>query len=202
MDFLKEILGEELFAQVADRINAYNGNEANQGKQIKIGNLGGGDYISKAKYDALMAQHDGRGVELEKANSLIEEFKKSAKGNEALQGRITDYETQIGQLQAQLAQTQIDAEIKVALLAAKATDVPYMTFCLKAKGDKLEIGEDGKIKGIDDMITGLKTQYPQHFEKAGSGVQVEANPLPTGEGGGTEPTSLADALRMKYESDN
>ena len=200
MDFLKEILGEELFAQVAERINAFNGNEANQGRQVKIGNLGGGDYISKAKYDALMAQHDGRGVELEKAKSLIEEFKKSAKGNEALQGKITDYETQIVQLQEQLAQTQVDAEIKVALLAAKATDVPYMTFCLKAKGDKLEIGEDGKIKGIDDMISGLKTQYPQHFEKAGTGIQVEPNPLPEGDQGKPEPTSLADALRQQYDN--
>ena len=115
MDFLKEILGEELFAQLAEKVNAHNGNEANKSNQIKIGNLGGGDYVSKAKHDSLQALLDGKTAELDTANGLIAEFKKSEKGNEALQGKITAYETQIGQLQAQLEQTQVDAEIKVVL---------------------------------------------------------------------------------------
>ena len=43
MEFLKEILGEELYKQVETAINAHNGNEANKEKQIKIGNLGTGE---------------------------------------------------------------------------------------------------------------------------------------------------------------
>lgn len=39
MEFLKEILGEALFAQFEEKINAYNGNEANKDRQIEIGNL-------------------------------------------------------------------------------------------------------------------------------------------------------------------
>lgn len=39
MDFLKDILGTELFEQVANAVNAYNGNEANKDKQIKIAYL-------------------------------------------------------------------------------------------------------------------------------------------------------------------
>ena len=196
MDFLKEILGDELFAQLAEKVNAHNGNEANKSNQIKIGNLGGGDYVSKAKHDALQALLDGKSAELDTANGLIAEFKKSEKGNEALQGKITAYETQISQLQAQLAQTQLDGEIKVALLEAKATDVPYLTFKLKEKGDKLEIGEDGKIKGIDDMIAGLKTQFPGQFEKAGKTTTIEPNPLPQQDGGGT--MTRSEFLRMPY----
>lgn len=42
MEFLKEILGEELFNQVASKINEHNGNEANKDKQIKVANLGSG----------------------------------------------------------------------------------------------------------------------------------------------------------------
>ena len=33
MDFLKDILGEELFKQFAEKVNAYNGDEANKEKQ-------------------------------------------------------------------------------------------------------------------------------------------------------------------------
>ena len=39
MEFLKEILGEELYKQFEQAVNAYNGNEANKDKQIKLANL-------------------------------------------------------------------------------------------------------------------------------------------------------------------
>ena len=195
MDFLKEILGEELFAQVAEKVNAHNGDEANKDKQIKIGNLGGGDYVSKAKHDALQALLDGKSTELDTANGLIADFKKSAKGNEALQGKITEYETTISQLQNQLKQTQLDSEIKVALLAAKATDIDYLTYKLKANHDKLTFGDDGKISGIDEMISGLKTQFPNQFEKAGS-IHVDVNPLPKPDQDGV--MTRAEFLRKPY----
>ena len=53
MDFLKDILGTELFEQVANAVNAYNGNEANKDKQIKIANLASGKYVDKNKYTDL-----------------------------------------------------------------------------------------------------------------------------------------------------
>lgn len=201
MDFLKEILGEELFAQFAEKVNAYNGNEANKEKQIKIANLGGGEYVSKAKHDALQALLDGKTTELDTANGLIADLKKSAKGDEALQGKVTAYEAQVKQLQDQLVQTQIDSGLKIAFMEAGGTDIDFLIW--KAKNDNggkpLEIGEDGKIKGVDDLISGLKTSAPNHFKKAG-GVKVEENPLPSGNERKEAPQTLADALRMQYEN--
>ena len=63
------------------------------------------------------------------------------------------------------------------MLAAKVTDIDYMTFKLKEKGE-LELGEDGKIKGIDDKIAGLKTQFPSQFESGKGGLKIDPNPLP------------------------
>ena len=82
-------------------------------------------------------------------------------------------------MQEQLKQTQIESAIKVALLGAKATDIDYMTFKLKEKGE-IELAEDGSIKGIDDKISGLKTQFPNQFETAGSkdGRIYDVNKLP------------------------
>lgn len=201
MDFLKEILGEELFAQVAEKINAHNGNEANKDKQIKIANLGGGEYVSKAKHDALQALFDSKDQELTAANGLIDGFKKSQKDNEAVQGQITAYQDQVKQLQTQLVQTQIDSGLKIAFMEAGGTDIDFLIW--KAKngndGKPLELGEDGKIKGIDDLISGLKTSAPNHFKKAG-GVKVEENPLPDGDKRKEEPQTLADALRMQSEN--
>ena len=203
MDFLKEILGEDLFAQVAEKINAHNGNEANKDKQIKIANLGGGDYVSKAKHDALQALFDGKDQELKAANGLIEGFQKSQKDNEAVQGQITAYKDQVTQLQEQLKQTQIDSGLKIAFMEAGGTDIDFLIWKAKNEngGKPLELGEDGKIKGIDDIVGGLKTSASSHFKKA-VGVKVEENPLPPGGKREEAPQTLADALRMQYENNN
>lgn len=178
MEFLKVILGDELYKQFETAVNAYNGNEANKDNQVKLANLATGDYVGKGKYDALNEMLKGKETELTTANELIAGLKKSEKGNEELQNKITTYEQQIAQLQEQLKQTQIDGEINVALLAAgvKPDDIDYVMFKLKAKGE-LELGEDGKIKGMDDKIAALKTQLPAQFTGDGKKNIIE-NRLP------------------------
>lgn len=181
MDFLKEILGDDLFARVTEKINAHNGNEANKDKQIKLGNLGSGEYVGKGKHDALVEQLAGKQTELDTANGLIAELKKGTKGNEELQGKISGYETQVAELQKQLMETKIKGAVKVALLAAKALDVPYLTFKLdeklKAEGRTLELDENENVKGWDELLSGLKTQLPTQFETKRN-REIDPIPLP------------------------
>ena len=199
MDFLKEILGDELYAQVVEKINAHNGNEVNKDKPVKLANLGGGEYVGKAKHDAAIARLDSQGEELTKANALIAELQKAANGDETLQAKVTEYKDQAAQLQAKLNATLIDSGLHIALMEAGGIDIKYLTYLAK-NGDKpLEIGEDGKIKRLDDIVSGLKTASPGQFKKSG-GVKVEENPLPDGGKRDDEPKSLADALRMQYEN--
>lgn len=179
MDFLKEILGDELYKQVETAINAYNGNAENKDKQIKLANLGSGEYVGKGKYDSLQALLDGKITELDSANGLIAELKKGTKGNEELQGKITGYESQVAQLQAELEQTKLENAIQLALRDAKAIDPDYLAFKLREKysADELKLDENGKLKGIDDKLAGLKTQFPNQFEGAGTKRIIE-NKLP------------------------
>lgn len=207
MEFLKELLGAELYAQIEAKINEHNGNEANKDNQIKIANLASGEYVGKGKYDALDALLKGKETELATANGLIEQMKKETKGNEDLQSKITAYETEKAQLQAQLQETKIKSAIKVALLSEKAVDVDYLTFKLneklKEKGETLTLDENDNIKGWDAYKDGLKTQFPTMFESAGGGnLQVYGdNRLPAGDGERKgEPKDLAEALQMKYEN--
>lgn len=173
MDFLKEILGDELFGTVSEKINAYNGDEKNKDKQIKLANLAEGGYVSKDKYTSLETDNNSKISELEKANSLIAELKKSMKSDEGVQSKISEYETQVTQLKDELAKTKLESAIKVALLEAKAQDIDYLTFKLKEKGDALELDENGKIKGWEDKISALKTQFPNQFEGTGSKKTLE-----------------------------
>lgn len=199
MEFLKEILGEELYKQLETAVNAYNGNEANKDKQVKLANLGGGEYVGKGKYDALQAQLDGKSTELDTANGLIAELKKGTKGNEELQGKITGYETQVQQLQAELEKTKLENAIQLALRDAKAVDPDYLAFKLreKYKSEELTLDENGKVKGMDDKLAGLKTQFPAQFESSGNKKVIE-NKLPDNQGGGDSVTK-EDFAKMGYQ---
>lgn len=211
MEFLKKILGEELFNQFKEKIDAFNGDEANKDKTIKLANLGAGEYVSKLKFDALNEQLTGNKAELNKANSLISELKKGTKGNEELQEKITGYESQVADLQAELQATKLKSAIKVALLSEKAVDVDYLTFKLneklKEKGETLELDENENIKGWDDKLSGLKTQFPTMFESAPNGdKKIIENKLKKNEG----PDSITRnellkkpyAERMKFANEN
>lgn len=184
MDFLKEILGEELFNQFKTKIDAFNGAEENKDKQIKIGNLGTGEYVGKGKFDALQELVNGKETELKSANDLIAELKKGTKGNEELQKKIGDYDVQVAELQKQLQETKVKAAIKVALLSEKAVDVDYLTFKLNEKlnekGETLELDENDNIKGWEDKLSGLKVQFPSMFESssANGGKKIQENKLP------------------------
>lgn len=201
MDWLKEVLGDELYSKFVEKINAFNGDEKNKDHQIKIANLSSGEYVGKGKYDALETEHNSKLAELTAANKTIDDFKKASKGNEDLQGKITSYEKQVADLQAELKASKIESAIKLGLLEAKTSDVDYMMFKLKEKGE-LELDENGRIKGLDDKIASLKTQYPNHFE-SNKEKKIDPNKLPDGASGGkVEPETLADAIKQSYESKN
>lgn len=148
------------------------------------------------RYKKLKDDHDNLVTQHGESTKLIDQLKNGTKDNEALQGKITGYETTIANLQEQLKKTQVEAAIQVALLGAKATDVDYMTFRLKEKGD-LELDEQGKIKGIDDMLAGLKTQFPAFFESAADQRELQPHQLPDRkpDGGGM---TKAEFLRKPY----
>lgn len=207
MEFLKEILGEELYSQFVEKINAHNGNEANKDNQIKIGNLGKGEYVAQGKYKALEDLLKGKETELGEANKLIGDLKKATKDDADLQQKIGDYDKQVADLQAQLQETKIKSAIKVALLSEKAVDVDYLTFKLneklKEKGESIELDENENIKGWEDKLSGLKTQFPTMFETAGAGKYkvLGDNRLPAGDGERKmEPETLGEALKMQYEN--
>lgn len=163
-------------------------------KQNKI--FTAGEENLDIRYSKLKADHDNLVAQHGESTKLIDQLKAGTKDSEALQGKITGYESTISQLQEQLKQTQLDSEIKVALLTAKATDVDYMTFRLKEKGD-LELDDQGHIKGIDDRLAGLKTQFPAFFESAANQREIQPHKLTErkpDEGGMTK----AEFLRRPY----
>lgn len=208
---LKDVLGEELYKQVQAKIDEQNSKEEDKLKHVRFADLSEGNYISKEKYDSeterLNGLITGKDTEIGNANKLIEELKKASKGDEGMQQKISTYEAENARLQQELEETKVSSALKVALLSAKTDDTDYMTFkikeVLKEKGEELKIDDDGNIKGWDDMLTTLKTQFPAHFESSeGESRQIIENKLDKGDpaGGSAEPKDLAEALKQQYEA--
>ncbi len=206
---LEELLGEDLYKQVQAKLDEVNANEPDKLKHVRYADLSEGEYVGKGKYDSEIEKLNniisGKDTELTTANNLIAELKKGTKGNEELQGKITGYETQVQQLQNQLAETKMKAAIKVALFSEKAVDVDYLTFKLneklKEKGETLELDENDKIKGWDAKLSGLKTQFPNMFETAEDGGEkkiIDPNKLKQPDDKKIIPTK-EQFLKMSYE---
>ncbi len=143
----------------------------------------------KGDFDNLTKQHG-------ESTQLIEQLKKDNAGNEGLQQKITDYEKTVADLTKENEQLKVDSALKIALLEAKVTDVDYLTFKIKEKGE-VKLGDDGKIKGIDDTIAALKTQFPQHFASE-SKKKIDENKLPNGDDGNGDGMTKKELLSKPY----
>ena len=134
------------------------------------------------RYGKLKEQHNTLTGEHAKATELIEQLKKSQSGNEDLKAKIAEYEAQIAQLKADNAALQAENALKFALKDAGAVDVDYIMFKAREKGE-IKLNEDGSIKGVDDLISGLKTQLPNMFVNgdAEGHKKLEVNNLPSGD---------------------
>lgn len=183
---LEELLKEkpEALKAINDALEKVNAGQEDKLKHVRFADLSEDGYVSKDKYSSLETDLAGKTTELTKANELIEELKKSAGKDEATQQKIATYETEIADLKKENTELKTENALKFALMAAGAVDVDYLVFKAKEKGE-IKLTEDGKIKGEDDLITGLKTQHPAMFQVSNGNQQnnrkILENNLPNGD---------------------
>lgn len=183
---LEELLKEkpEALKAINDALEKVNAGQEDKLKHVRFADLSEGGYVSKDKYTSLETDLAGKTTELTKANELIAELKKSAGKDDETQQKIATYETEIADLKKENAELKTENALKFALMAAGAVDVDYLVFKAKEKGE-IKLTEDGKIKGEDDLITGLKTQHPAMFQVSNDNQQnnrkILENNLPNGD---------------------
>ena len=82
MDFLKDILGDELFSSVSGKINEFN--KANPDKPVKLADLSSGGYVDKNKYADMETLANGYKSQIAQRDKDIAELKKQTKFHSAL----------------------------------------------------------------------------------------------------------------------
>lgn len=155
------------------------------------------------RYSKLKTDHDTLSNQHKEAQTLIEQLKKGTGDNEALQGKIKDYEGRNAELEAENKRLKAEYALKTALLKAdaKPDDLDYLVYKAREKGE-LKINDDGTLSNQDDLVSGLKTQCPSQFVSAES-KSVQEHKLESGDQGASgtvEPKNLAEALKQRYEA--
>lgn len=166
MEFLKEILGEDLFNQVKTKVSSYN-EKADKDKRVSIANVNGDEYVTKAKYSQLETDLNNTKTSLSTAQTTIEDLKKSNGDNVDLQQKVSDYETKIANLEAtsKAEKTKMLKEIAIkdALYAEKAKHPELLIS--KFDLSKIVLDEKGEnvVSGIEEQIKSNKETYKDLF---------------------------------------
>lgn len=119
------------------------------------------------RFGKLKADHDALVKKDTESQKLISELQSATKGQEDVQKQIAEYQAQIAKQDEELKQAKTESAMKIGLLSAgaKASDIDYLLFKLNHDSDwKPELDDNGQVKGLDDKVKGLKTQFPVQFE--------------------------------------
>lgn len=165
MEFLKEILGEELYASFSEKVTSYN--TANPDKTVKIADLSSGAYVSKQKHDDALAEITGYKEQIANRDKDIVALKEAAKGNDELTTKYTElqgkYEKDTKDLQDKLTQSQYNAAVDMALMGSGAKNTKALRALLDMEKIKYE---NDTLSGLDEQIEAIKKDNDFLFETA------------------------------------
>ena len=172
---LRELLGEELFKQVAEKLGD---------KKIDIVN--DGRWIPKDKFDNLntekndyKTQVDNLNKELGKLQKQVEDNKDATETIEALKIQIKDKETALVETRKQFA-------IESAIKDGKGKNPKAIKALLDLS--KIDVDDDGKVNGLSEQLKKLQESDPYLFDEetpggtggskgnGGKGKQTTKNP--------------------------
>lgn len=206
MEFLKGILGEELYGQVEAKINEHNASEGNKDKQVKLANINGGDYVSKDKYLTLKTQADGLNEQLKTASTEIQSYKDM--DIEGIKKKASEWEAKYTAdtqaLQAKMDQQTYDFEAERYLGKYKFSSELARKAAISEFREKKFPLQEGSFLGADDFMKQLKESNPAAFaddESSGGTGRAQVIIRPTS--GGYKPTQVGDEkaiLDQKYSN--
>lgn len=132
------------------------------------------------RFGKLKTEHEALTAKDAESQKLIADLQKATKGQEDVQHKISEYESTIQKQQEELIQAKTESALKIGLLSAgaKATDIDYLIYKMNNDSDwKPELDDNGQVKGLDDKLKGLKTQFPTQFEASSNNKKIEEKKL-------------------------
>lgn len=166
---LKELLGEELYNQVSEKV----------GDKHKIAVVSDGNWFPKEKFDAVNTDNKELKQQLKDRDTQLDDLKTKAAGHEDLTKQIEDLKAQnqksTQEYQDKLNKQAFDFALDKSLTGAKAKNPKAVRALLDTETIKLD-GE--KLSGLDDQLKALKESDSYLFD-SDEGGGGDAKPTPT-----------------------
>lgn len=119
------------------------------------------DMIPRARLNEKNEEIKRLKEEIENRDKQIGVLEKSVKGNEELEKQIQELKAKNEDWARKYKETQINTAIKLAAKDAKDPE-DVLVFLDKSK---LELNEDGSVKGLDEALEGLRASKPYLFDE-------------------------------------
>ena len=166
---LKELLGEELFTQVNEKLEAQEGDIkllVNDGSFIPRSRLND----KTSELETLQEQLKAKDSEIQEYTKQMEQLKNDTQASDELKAKIAEYEEKNKQLQEETnkqiesikqesIRTKKEAELKLALKDSKYPDL----LMKNVNYDDIEVDEEGNVKNVDTVVGDLKENYKDLF---------------------------------------
>lgn len=149
MEFLRDILGEELYQKVEEKLT---GND-----KIKLVNLADGGYVSKEKFKAEQGKMASLNEQLSERSLQLESLKESSGDNESLRKQIEKLQQENTENMKKLqVKHAVEIALKGANVRATKAVMPYLDL------ENAELDGD-KVVGLDEQIAKLKQDGDSKF---------------------------------------
>lgn len=180
-DFLKPVLGDELFAQIDEKLKGASG--------ITLANVADGSYIPKNKFDEVNSKLKTANTSVTTLTAQLDAEKQKSGDADALNQRIEQLTSDVAARDAEIARIGMSYRIKDALRGLNVRNADVVMPLLKL--DKIT-EQDGSLVGLDEQVEEIKKTdgylfADTHPSRLGFGGALGGN------GGGKSEPSSADA---------
>lgn len=149
---LKELLGEESYNQLITKLG-----------DKKIAVVSDGNWIPKEKFDQVNSDKKEYKKQVDNLNTELDKLQDQLKDNQGAQDKIKELQGKIESSEKAMTKVRKDTAIDIALTKAKSKNIKAVKSNLDL--EKIELNEDGYIKGLDDQLTKLKESDSYLFEE-------------------------------------
>lgn len=170
---LKELLGEELHKQLTEKL----------GDKHKVAVVSDGNWLPKDKFNEVNEAKKQLETDLKGRDNQLEQLKKDAGDSKELQDKIAELETAnkktSDDYDAKIKDISITTAIEKALVSSNAKFPDLLVG--KIDKTKIEVLQDGTVKGLEDQLKPLKESYKDLFgeeKMSGANPNGGGNPDP------------------------
>lgn len=155
-DYLKPILGDELFAQFVEKMNGATG--------VTLVNTADGSYIPKAKFDDANGKVKTLNQQISALTARLQEAQQQNGDIAALNQQIEKLTADVTARDEQIAKIGLTYRIKDALRGMNARNADVVMPLLKM--DSIS-EQDGKLVGLDEQVEAIKKTDGYLFTDSG-----------------------------------